>query len=59
MSHLLQTYELGTLPPKPQSVTASYSGNTLTINVSDNGKSISFSVNYDFFSSSWKNTKND
>lgn len=44
MSHLLQTYELGTLPPKPQSVTASYSGNTLTINVSDNGKSISFSV---------------
>ncbi|KAG6888051.1 carbohydrate-binding module 1 [Termitomyces sp. Mi166 len=44
ISQLLQRYELGTLPPKPQSVTASLSGNTLTINVSDSGKSISFSV---------------
>lgn len=44
MSHQLQTYELGTLPPKPQTVTGSYSGNTLTINVSEGGKSISFSV---------------
>lgn len=40
----LQTYELGTLPPKPQSVTGTWSGNRLTINVSDQGRSISFSV---------------
>lgn len=32
------------MPPKPQSVTASFSGGTLTINVSDQGKSISFAV---------------
>lgn len=30
------------MPPKPQSVTGTLSGNTLTISVSDNGKSISF-----------------
>ncbi|KAJ0337049.1 4-O-methyl-glucuronoyl methylesterase [Colletotrichum chrysophilum] len=44
ISSQLQRLELGTLPPKPQSVTASYSGNKLTINVSDGGKSISFAV---------------
>lgn len=44
MSHQLQTYELGTLPPKPSSVTGSWSGDTLTIDVSDGGNSISFSV---------------
>lgn len=44
ISQLMQQYELGTLPPKPQSVTASLSGTTLTINVSDQGKSISFIV---------------
>jgi hypothetical protein len=44
MSQLLQKYELGTLPPKPSSVSASFSGSTLSITVSDNGKSISFSV---------------
>ncbi|KAL4264380.1 AB hydrolase superfamily protein [Pleurotus pulmonarius] len=44
ISQLLQRYELGTMPPKPQSVTASFSGGTLTINVSDQGKSISFAV---------------
>ena len=43
ISQLFQRYELGTLPPKP-TVSASYSGNSLTINVSDAGKSISFSV---------------
>ncbi|KAF5381635.1 hypothetical protein D9615_005545 [Tricholomella constricta] len=41
---LFQRYELGTLPPKPQSVTASYSGGKLTINASEGGKSISFQV---------------
>ncbi|KAF6823287.1 cip2 [Colletotrichum plurivorum] len=44
VSSQLQKLELGTLPPKPQSVTTSYSGNRLTINVSDGGKSISFAV---------------
>jgi len=44
ISELLQRYELGTLPPKPQSVTASFSGSTLSITVTDNVKSISFSV---------------
>ncbi|OBR02625.1 Cip2 [Colletotrichum higginsianum IMI 349063] len=44
ISAQLQRVELGTLPPKPQSVTASYSGNKLTINVSDGGKSTSFAV---------------
>lgn len=39
-----KNYELGTLPPKPQTVTGSLNGNTLTVNVSDSGKSISFSV---------------
>ncbi|CRK29353.1 hypothetical protein BN1723_014272, partial [Verticillium longisporum] len=44
ISAQIQTYELGTLPGKPQSVTGSYSGNRLTINVSDQGRSISFAV---------------
>ncbi|KAK4185898.1 hypothetical protein QBC35DRAFT_388540 [Podospora australis] len=44
ISQLLQRYELGTLPGKPSSVTASFSGSTLSITVNDNGKSISFSV---------------
>lgn len=44
ISQLFQRYELGALPGKPASVTGSYSGNTLTINVSDSGKSISFAV---------------
>ncbi|KAK6543207.1 carbohydrate-binding module 1 [Orbilia ellipsospora] len=44
ISAAMQQYELGTKPPKPQTVTASFSGNTLTINVSNGGPSISFSV---------------
>lgn len=44
LSTLFQKYELGTLPAAPSSVSASYSGTTLSITVSDNGKSISFSV---------------
>ncbi|KAG7143236.1 4-O-methyl-glucuronoyl methylesterase 1 like protein [Verticillium longisporum] len=44
ISAQIQAYELGTLPGKPQSVTGSYSGNRLTINVSDQGRSISFAV---------------
>lgn len=41
---LFEQLELGTKPGKPQSLTASRSGNNLNINVSDQGKSISFSV---------------
>lgn len=44
ISQLLQKYELGTMPPKPSSVKASFSGSTLSITVSEGGKSISFSV---------------
>ncbi|KIJ48602.1 carbohydrate esterase family 15 protein [Sphaerobolus stellatus SS14] len=44
ISQLFQKYELGTVPPKPQSVTGSLSGSTLTINVTDSGRSISFTV---------------
>ncbi|KAM7188945.1 hypothetical protein V8F20_010357 [Naviculisporaceae sp. PSN 640] len=43
ISELFQRYELGTLPPKP-SVSASFSGSTLSITASTGGKSISFSV---------------
>lgn len=39
----LQTWELGPKPPKP-SVTATMSGNSISITCSDAGKSISFSV---------------
>ncbi|XP_006455315.1 hypothetical protein AGABI2DRAFT_209748 [Agaricus bisporus var. bisporus H97] len=44
LSKLLQQYELGTLPPKPSSVTGSLNGNTLSVSVSEGGKSISFSA---------------
>jgi hypothetical protein len=44
ISQIFQKNELGVLPGKPQSVTASLSGSTLTINVSDQGKSISFTA---------------
>ncbi|TFK33327.1 carbohydrate esterase family 15 protein [Crucibulum laeve] len=44
ISQLFQKYELGTYPPKPSSVTGSFSGGNLTINVSDSGKSISFTA---------------
>jgi hypothetical protein len=51
VNQLFQRMELGTLPGKPSSVTASLSGSTLTINVSDNGKSTSFSVSIKYPSS--------
>jgi hypothetical protein len=44
ISQLFQKYELGTLPPKPSSVSATFSGSTLSITASEGGKSISFSV---------------
>ncbi|KAK3325087.1 hypothetical protein B0H66DRAFT_615537 [Apodospora peruviana] len=43
ISQLFQKYELGTLPPKP-TVSASLSGNSLSITASTGGKSVSFSV---------------
>jgi len=39
-----QTYELGTKPAKPASVSGSFDGSNLTVNVSDGGKSISFTA---------------
>ena len=44
LSQLIQKYELGDMPPPPESVTGTLSGNRLTIAVTDKGKSISFSV---------------
>ncbi|KAJ3040230.1 carbohydrate-binding module 1 [Rhizophlyctis rosea] len=41
---LFDQYELGTKPPKPTSVTGSFSGSTLTVTVSNAGKSISFTA---------------
>lgn len=51
ISALFQRYELGTLPPKPSSVTASFSSNTLTINCAEGGKSITFTASITYPSS--------
>ncbi|KAF2114896.1 hypothetical protein BDV96DRAFT_494289 [Lophiotrema nucula] len=44
ISAAMQAQELGTLPPKPSTVTATGSGTGLSITASDGGKSVSFSV---------------
>ena len=44
ISAALQAQELGIFPPKPSSVTASFSYKTLSITASEAGKSITFSV---------------
>jgi hypothetical protein len=44
ISQLFQKYELGTLPPAPSSVTATYSAGSIKVTVSDGGKSITFSA---------------
>ncbi|EJD51299.1 hypothetical protein AURDEDRAFT_135043 [Auricularia subglabra TFB-10046 SS5] len=44
ISHLFQTNELGTIPGRPQHVSGTLSGNTLTVNVTNAGKNISFAV---------------
>lgn len=44
LSELMQRYELGTFPGPPDTLTATQSGNSLSITVGANGKSISFSV---------------
>ncbi|EAU87167.1 Cip2 [Coprinopsis cinerea okayama7 len=48
ISELFQRYEAGTLPGKPESVTGSLSGNSLTVNVRNGGQSISFSASIQF-----------
>lgn len=42
LNQLFQRYELGTLPGKPQTQSATLSGNNLAITVTDQGHSISF-----------------
>ncbi|KAH8832942.1 Glucuronoyl esterase catalytic domain from Hypocrea Jecorina, partial [Flagelloscypha sp. PMI_526] len=42
IKQLIQADEIGTFPPAPSSVTATYSGGNLAITVTDGGKSISF-----------------
>jgi len=49
---LFQQYELGTLPSKPSMLNASFASNNLTINASDGGKSISFTMPITFPNSS-------
>ncbi|KAJ4991716.1 Cip2 [Stagonosporopsis vannaccii] len=44
VSAALQAQELGVFPPKPSSVTASFSGSSLSITASEAGKSVTFSV---------------
>lgn len=42
ISALAQAYEYGVKPPKPQTVSGSFSNNTITITCTENGKTISF-----------------
>ncbi|EAU89778.2 Cip2 [Coprinopsis cinerea okayama7 len=44
ISSLFQRWELGYLPPRPSSVTGTLSGNTLTISVTNEGRTISFTA---------------
>ncbi|RXW23575.1 hypothetical protein EST38_g2298 [Candolleomyces aberdarensis] len=44
INELFQRIELGTLPPKPESVKGSITGSTLTVDVSHAGKSITFAA---------------
>ena len=46
ISQQLQTYELGTKPPRPASVTATTKDTTLTITVVEGGKTMSFTVTF-------------
>jgi hypothetical protein len=51
ISALAQAFEFGTKPPVPSNVTGSYSSNRITVNVSEGGKSISFSCSITYPSS--------
>lgn len=48
ISELVQKYVYGTKPPKPSVVTGSFSNNRLTVNCSENEKSISFTANISY-----------
>lgn len=45
LAELFQRYEIGPIPATPSSVSGSFSGSTLTVNVSEGGRSISFTAN--------------
>jgi hypothetical protein len=51
ISALAQAFEYGVKPPVPANVTGSYSSNRITVNVSEAGKSISFSCSITYPSS--------
>jgi hypothetical protein len=42
---MVQNYELGTKPPPPNTLTAAFSGSTLTVSVTDGGGSIQLTAN--------------
>ncbi|KAH9478145.1 4-O-methyl-glucuronoyl methylesterase [Psilocybe cubensis] len=44
IGQLFQRFELGTLPPRPEQVSGSFSNGVLTVNATEAGKSISFTV---------------
>ncbi|KAF4618874.1 hypothetical protein D9613_009657 [Agrocybe pediades] len=44
ISQLFQRFELGTLPPRPESVNGSFSNGVLTVNAAEGANSISFQV---------------
>ncbi|KAH6913251.1 hypothetical protein BKA70DRAFT_717400 [Coprinopsis sp. MPI-PUGE-AT-0042] len=48
LADLFQRYEIGPIPPRPSSVSGSFSGSTLTINISENGRNISFTANVSY-----------
>ncbi|KAF8997075.1 Glucuronoyl esterase catalytic domain from Hypocrea Jecorina [Cyathus striatus] len=48
INQLFQRFELGTLPPKPEIMTSSFINDTLTINITHAGNSISFQAPVSF-----------
>lgn len=42
----IEEYEIGPKPPKPANVTATYSGGTLTVTVSENGRTLTLTSNF-------------
>jgi len=51
ITQMFEQWELGTKPPKPSSVTASYASNAITVTCSEGGKSISFTAKISYPSS--------
>jgi hypothetical protein len=48
INQLFQRFELGSLPPKPETMTSSFANNVLTINITHEGNSISFQAPISF-----------